>query len=61
MKFLTEYLTFNTKKKRDYINITPQVEDVVEHGIGGQVVSNIVEGERRHELVVRYGAEHRSD
>lgn len=29
MKFLTEYLTFNTKKKREYINITPQVEEVV--------------------------------
>ncbi len=26
MKFHTEYLTFNTKKKRDYINITPEVE-----------------------------------
>lgn len=37
------------------------VEDVVEHGIGGQVVSNIVDGERRHELVVRYAEEHRSD
>ena len=26
MKFHTEYLTFNTKKHRDYINITGQVE-----------------------------------
>jgi len=26
MKFYTEYLTFNTKKHREYINITPQVE-----------------------------------
>ncbi len=26
MKFHTEYLTFNTKKKREYINITPEVE-----------------------------------
>lgn len=29
MKFLTEYLTFNTKKRREYINITPQVEEIV--------------------------------
>ncbi len=26
MRFHTEYLTFNTKKHREYINITPQVE-----------------------------------
>ena len=26
MRFLTEYLTFRTKKLREYINITPQVE-----------------------------------
>ncbi len=26
MKFHTEYLTFNTKKHRDYINITREVE-----------------------------------
>ncbi len=26
MKFHTEYLTFNTKKHRDYINITGEVE-----------------------------------
>jgi secondary thiamine-phosphate synthase enzyme len=26
MKFHTEYLTFNTKKQRDYINITKEVE-----------------------------------
>jgi len=38
-----------------------QVEDVVENGVGGQVVSNIVEGERRHELVVRYGEEFRDN
>src|SRR5438270_6693941 len=29
MKFHTEYLTFNTKKHRDYIHITPQVEGAV--------------------------------
>ena len=29
MKSLTEYLTFNTKKKREYINITPRVEEIV--------------------------------
>jgi secondary thiamine-phosphate synthase enzyme len=29
MKFCTEYLTFNTKKHREYIHITPQVEAVV--------------------------------
>jgi secondary thiamine-phosphate synthase enzyme len=30
MKFATEYLYFNTKKKREYINITRNVEDVVQ-------------------------------
>lgn len=30
MKSLTEYLWFNTKKERDYINITAQVEQIVE-------------------------------
>lgn len=29
MKSSTEYLTFNTEKHRDYINITATVEDVV--------------------------------
>ncbi|MFQ5584091.1 MAG: secondary thiamine-phosphate synthase enzyme YjbQ [Calditrichia bacterium] len=29
MKFATEYLWFNTEKKRDYINITKTVEDIV--------------------------------
>ena len=29
MKSMTEYLTFNTRTKRDYINITSMVEDVV--------------------------------
>src|ERR1043166_705822 len=29
MKFHTEYLTFNTKKHREYIHITPQVEKIV--------------------------------
>src|SRR5499425_270053 len=29
MRFLTEYLTFNTKKHREYIHITPQVESIV--------------------------------
>ncbi len=29
MRFFTEYLTFNTEKHRDYINITPQVESVL--------------------------------
>jgi secondary thiamine-phosphate synthase enzyme len=29
MKSFTEYLWFNTKNKRDYINITPQVEEVL--------------------------------
>ena len=30
MKSYTEYLWFNTKKKREYINITPTVEEVLE-------------------------------
>jgi secondary thiamine-phosphate synthase enzyme len=29
MKFHTQYLTFNTKKHREYINITPEVENAV--------------------------------
>ena len=29
MKSHREYLTFNTKKKREYINITSQVEEVI--------------------------------
>ena len=29
MKSYTEYLTFNTKKRREYINITPRVEEAV--------------------------------
>src|SRR5438270_3181545 len=29
MKFHTEYLTFNTKKHREYIHITPQEEKIV--------------------------------
>jgi secondary thiamine-phosphate synthase enzyme len=29
MKFFTEYLTFNTRSHREYINITPQVEGVL--------------------------------
>lgn len=29
MKTLTEYLWFNTKKHRDYLNITGQVEDIL--------------------------------
>ncbi len=37
MKFHTDYLTFNTKKKREYINITPDVEKAL-------VASGIREG-----------------
>jgi len=29
MKALTEYLTFNTRKHREYVHITPQVEAAV--------------------------------
>lgn len=29
MKFLTEYLWFNTKKHREYINITSEVDNIV--------------------------------
>ena len=29
MKFYTEYLWYNTKKHREYINITPEVEDIL--------------------------------
>jgi secondary thiamine-phosphate synthase enzyme len=31
MKFHTEYLTFNTKRHREYIHITPQVEKIVQN------------------------------
>lgn len=37
MKSYHEYLTFNTKKRRDYINITPEVEKAVAN-------SNMTEG-----------------
>ena len=30
MKTYTEYMTFNTKKRREYVHITPQVEAAVE-------------------------------
>ncbi len=30
MKFHTEYLTFNTRKHREYIHLTPQVEKAVD-------------------------------
>lgn len=29
MRFHTEYLTFNTKKHREYVHITPQIETIV--------------------------------
>jgi secondary thiamine-phosphate synthase enzyme len=29
MKFHTEYLTFNSKRHRDYVHITPQVETIL--------------------------------
>ena len=29
MKSRTEYLTFNTKKHREYVHITPQIESIV--------------------------------
>jgi secondary thiamine-phosphate synthase enzyme len=29
MKFFTEYLWFNTKKHREYVNITPDVEQIL--------------------------------
>lgn len=30
VKFLTEYLTFNTKKRREFINITREIERVLQ-------------------------------
>jgi len=30
MKFFTEYITFNTKKRREYINMTSDVENIVQ-------------------------------
>ena len=39
MKSLTEYLTFNTRRHREYVNITDQVADVVARsGIGEGMV-----------------------
>ena len=29
MKFHTEYLTFNTRKREEFVNITPQVEEAI--------------------------------
>ena len=29
MKFHTEYLTFHTRKHREYVHITPQIEAIV--------------------------------
>jgi cobalt-zinc-cadmium resistance protein CzcA len=37
------------------------VEDAVEKGIGGHAVTEIIEGERRHDLVVRYKADVREN
>jgi len=37
------------------------VEDVVENGVGGQVATTIYEGERHHDLVVRYAEDLRGD
>ena len=33
MKFLTEYITFNTKKRREFINITREVNRVFQRAI----------------------------
>ena len=30
MKSYTEYLTFNTKSRRSFVNITPQIEEILE-------------------------------
>jgi secondary thiamine-phosphate synthase enzyme len=39
MRFHTEYLTFRTRKHREYINITPQVEAALsKSGIGEGVI-----------------------
>lgn len=39
MKFHTAYLTFNTRKHREYIHITPQVEKIVhESGVRNGLV-----------------------
>jgi len=39
MRTLTEYLWFNTKKHREYVNITPEVEAIVgRSGIGEGMV-----------------------
>jgi secondary thiamine-phosphate synthase enzyme len=39
MKTLTEYITFNTRKQREYVNITDKVADVVARsGIGEGMV-----------------------
>lgn len=37
------------------------VEDAVEKGIGGHAVGQIIEGERRHDLVIRYQADVRDN
>lgn len=30
MRFLTEYLIFNTERRQEFVNITPQIERLVE-------------------------------
>jgi cobalt-zinc-cadmium resistance protein CzcA len=49
------------RREAERVGVTAaDVEDVVEAGVGGVPVTQIVEGERRHDLVVRYRESARS-
>ena len=53
------HVTIRRDKAERYGLSVKDIEDVLEAGVGGATVSVIVEGERRHELVVRYEASER--
>ncbi len=48
------------RKRAERLSLSvTDVEDVVEAGVGGRVVTQIVEGERIHDLVIRFREDHR--
>ena len=50
------------RERAERYGLTVQdVEAVIEAGVGGKAVSQIVEGERRHDLVVRYAEDKRDN
>jgi cobalt-zinc-cadmium resistance protein CzcA len=53
------HVEIDRRRAERYGLTVAQVEDVVEKGIGGRPVTQIIEGERRHDLVARWAAEQR--